>query len=387
MYKTTIKLKAVSPLFMRGADQRKAEFRSASVKGVMRWWFRALAGNYIVSIKELQEVEGSMFGSAGGLKSRVIVEARAIDKPSPIFRNNTLDSYSWVGDVPYLFFSIKMNARKKQLTQFYKPGSRFEVTLKSHDAMAYRAAIASFWTAVALGGFGFRARRGAGSLWFSEENNELKRLKLPTVLTGPDDLKAGINRAIRLVGQAIDREELPIKPTVDYPTLTERTSVVAVLRGEDQAKFALKWEDQAKFALKGFQLTYQSFRRNQLTYQSFRRNRKPTTRNIVFGLHHDLRSDVLDNLRDLPTTRNIVFGLPIVRGRVPSEAKKDRRASPLFVSVKPFGQKYRAVIVKFRTAKFHENQKLNQRADWEALKLLDERFAEEVVFGTLDNFR
>jgi len=353
MHEAKIRLKAISPLFMRGADQRKAEFRSASVKGVMHWWFRALAGNYLASIDELREIEGSFFGSAGGKRSRVIVEARALDKPAPIyFRGNRLDRDSWVewwengkrAGLQYLFFSIKLLARKNQLKEFYKPGSRFEITIKSHDSKAYKAAMASLWSAVALGGFGFRARRGAGSLWFDGRNEAMEALKLPTALENPDDLKAGIQRAIKLVGNAIGREELPIKPVVDHPTLTENSSAVAVLKEMKDPKLALK-----------------EFQR---TYQSFRRGRRPTTRNIVFGL-------------------------PIVKGklgRVRNDAKKARRASPLLVSVKPFGGSYRVVLVKMRTARFHENSKLDQLADWEALELLDERFNESVVFGNPLNF-
>jgi len=348
MHEAKIRLKAISPLFMRGADQGKAEFRSASVKGVMRWWFRALAGNYLASIDELREIEGSFFGSAGGRKSRVLVEVRALSKPSSMYFNgnqNKLDWDSWVKDLYYLFFSIKLLARKNQLKEFYKPGSRFEITIKSHDSKAYKAAMASLWSAVALGGFGFRARRGAGSLWFDGRNEAMEALKLPTALENPDDLKAGIQRAIKLVGNAIGREELPIKPVVDHPTLTENSSAVAVLKEMKDPKLALK-----------------EFQR---TYQSFRRGRRPTTRNIVFGL-------------------------PIVKGklgRVRNDAKKARRASPLLVSVKPFGGSYRVVLVKMRTARFHENSKLDQLADWEALELLDKGFNESVVFGKLDNFK
>ncbi len=350
MYGATIRLKAVSPLFMRGADQRKAEFRSASVKGVMRWWFRALAGNYVSSIKELRNLEGSLFGMAGDPKSRrskVVIEARSLSKPTPIHfggRGNKLDWDSWVKDLPYLFFSIKIGARKGQVNQFYKPGSRFEITIKSHDLKAYKAAMASLWSAVALGGFGFRARRGAGSLWFDGTNRAMEALELPTTLEAPDDLRRGIGRAIRLVGNAMDKEELPLKPTMDYPTLTETSSIVAVLGVERNPKLALK----------GF----------QAKYQSFRRNRKPTTRNVVFGL-------------------------PIVKGKLgnlKNDAKSARRASPLLVSVKPFGGGYRVVLVKLRTRRFHENERLNRVADWEALKLLDGKLNETVVFGNLSNF-
>ncbi|MDI3498463.1 type III-B CRISPR module RAMP protein Cmr1, partial [Archaeoglobus sp.] len=42
MYSATFTLEAITPVFMRGANQSKAEIRAASIKGLMRWWFRAL---------------------------------------------------------------------------------------------------------------------------------------------------------------------------------------------------------------------------------------------------------------------------------------------------------------------------------------------------------
>ncbi|MGB9878340.1 MAG: type III-B CRISPR module RAMP protein Cmr1, partial [bacterium] len=35
----------MQPLFMGGADPKKAEWRAPSVKGLMRWWFRAAGGD------------------------------------------------------------------------------------------------------------------------------------------------------------------------------------------------------------------------------------------------------------------------------------------------------------------------------------------------------
>ncbi len=345
MHEATITLKAISPLFMRGADQASVEFRSASVKGIMRWWFRALAGNYVTSLGELRKAEEAFFGSAGEMRSRVTIEVATEDRARPVyFSKNRFDRDSWVWDLQYLFFSIKMLANKGQIREFYPPGTRFEVTIRSHDSGAYKAAMASLWSAVALGGFGFRARRGAGSLWFEGKNGAMEKLTLPTDLKEPKDLKKGIERAIKLVGNAIGKEELPLKAVRDYPTLTEASSLVAVLKGERDPKFALK----------GFQREYQSFRK-----------------------------------RMKPTTRKVVFGLPIVKsslGNVRNEAKRARRASPLLVSVKPFGNSYRVVLVKMRTSRFHENGKLDRVADWEALALLDERFREEVVFGNPLNF-
>ncbi|WP_297506502.1 hypothetical protein, partial [Thermococcus sp.] len=51
-----------------------------------------------------------------------------------------------------------------RIPTYYPPGSRFQVTISSPDRDAFVLASTSLWLAVTYGGFGFRARRGAGSL-------------------------------------------------------------------------------------------------------------------------------------------------------------------------------------------------------------------------------
>ncbi len=129
MYKAEFEVEAITPIFMRGADQRKAEIRASSIKGLMRWWFRALAGSYFSDdVVGLKKVEDYVFGSTGG-KSRVVVEVSDVPEPYNIkkvecrirydARGNTLkpkmtdisleDTDGKTSKIPnYLFFSIKM---------------------------------------------------------------------------------------------------------------------------------------------------------------------------------------------------------------------------------------------------------------------------------------
>ena len=160
MYRATFELEAITPVFMRGADQGKAEFRPASVKGVMRWWFRALAGAYLGNnIEKLREVEGRIFGSAGGGKSRVIVEVS--EGPQDKSRgdsniNNLLDDYT-----SYFWFSQVGRYQKGYLPS----GRTFKVTLKSPNQNYLNLTVLSLWAALHLGGFGSRSRKFGGSLF------------------------------------------------------------------------------------------------------------------------------------------------------------------------------------------------------------------------------
>jgi len=350
MYEATFELEAITPVFMRGADQGRAEFRSASVKGVMRWWFRALAGNYFGNnVEALRRVEGRIFGSAGDGRSRVNIIARpsgGTESKGLYSRPRKFDSNSWVEDLSYLFFSIKLTAKKLKDPKFYPPESKFVISIRSYDRASYTASIASLWIALALGGFGFRSRRGAGSLWFTDGNvDSLRELELPSHINSPSELSKGIKRAIELVGSALGKENKTITPFPAYPVLSERTSYVGIIEFNSAKK------DAPKDALKEFQWKYSSFRRKS------------------------------EN-----KTKMIVFGLPIK-----NIVGNARRASPMVVTVIPMGHnKYGLVVSKFRTKPFGSfHHSIPAQVDWGVLSKFDGEIlhSEKPVFGSLEVFR
>ena len=55
---------SVTPMFMFGADGKTPELRPASIKGVMRFWWRAIHGND--DIEKLKYDESDIFGSTNG---------------------------------------------------------------------------------------------------------------------------------------------------------------------------------------------------------------------------------------------------------------------------------------------------------------------------------
>ena len=61
MRKIVFECETITPMFMYGADGKTAELRPASIKGVMRFWWRAMNGN--LPLDELKKQEGEIFGS------------------------------------------------------------------------------------------------------------------------------------------------------------------------------------------------------------------------------------------------------------------------------------------------------------------------------------
>src|SRR5438067_11441586 len=56
-------LEAVTPLWIGGAD-RQAELRPPSVRGCLRFWFRALAGGLLGDVlKDILEAESAVYGN------------------------------------------------------------------------------------------------------------------------------------------------------------------------------------------------------------------------------------------------------------------------------------------------------------------------------------
>lgn len=87
-------LELITPCFCAGADQTVAEIRPASVKGQLRWWFRALGGG--------KEDESLIFGSAAGdsgRASRVRIRVSPTGSPAPwtppSYLPNEAPSYVW----------------------------------------------------------------------------------------------------------------------------------------------------------------------------------------------------------------------------------------------------------------------------------------------------
>jgi CRISPR-associated protein Cmr1 len=69
MTKLTAEFKIVTPLFVGGANPQSSELRVPSIKGVLRFWWRALALGRLHSVKGVRAEEARIFGSTKGQSS------------------------------------------------------------------------------------------------------------------------------------------------------------------------------------------------------------------------------------------------------------------------------------------------------------------------------
>jgi len=151
--KIIFSLKAVTPLFMTGANDSICEFRSSSLKGCIRYWFRAI-------YPHLLSQESRLFGSTDQ-RSPLIIRARVIrekivKKGEPRWHKN---------GIVYLGYGIL----KKKFSEktFYDIGSMFELELgfkRSLSADDQVKILSSVWALFMFAGIGSRSRRGFGAI-------------------------------------------------------------------------------------------------------------------------------------------------------------------------------------------------------------------------------
>lgn len=163
MEQLQVTFKVITPLVLSGANQAQAEFRPASLKGAMRFWYRALDPNF-------REREAEIFGGTGKKDGQAQFLLRyepgrwkqdVLDKESFNAFNKGSDKHTGNG-LDYFAHSLK-RARRAYLL----PGTEFKIQLlfrKNTTDQIRRAVLGSLWMLGHIGGLGSRSRRGFGTI-------------------------------------------------------------------------------------------------------------------------------------------------------------------------------------------------------------------------------
>lgn len=152
MQNLELKLEAGTPLFLTGADGKIPELRSASFRGALRFWLRALLGAYIGNdIERLQNEESAIFGSTNG-SSPVIVHSKSWTKSLKEEDRRVLPHSKDRG--------------KMFKSPAFIEGSQFalKISVRRGRPDIPKKAIAALLLFLNFGGIGKRSRRGFGSL-------------------------------------------------------------------------------------------------------------------------------------------------------------------------------------------------------------------------------
>ena len=338
--------RVVTPLFSAGVDPHRPELRAPSVKGVLRYWWRALAWSRCGGdLDAVRQQEDALFGSASGGRSRVSMHLTFDAEPSvtrvgdvlevPETRQPVGEGGRYLGyGVMEAFASSRKDTKAGELTRacLREP---FDFTVRVRGRDLEEDDLASLQDAMialgTLGGLGARSRKGYGSVMLrSLRVDGADRWRAPRSLGELRDEIAGLPHGDR-------NGALP-----EWTALSGRARHVLVA-GRKQEPLDL-------LDLVGCEM---------LRFRSWghkgRVLRGPSERR--FQDDHDLMKSVKEGVRPEKHPRRIAFGLPHNYGKHPREqvdphgSDLDRRASPLFIHLHVCGSVPVAVL-SFLPARF-----------------------------------
>lgn len=336
-----------TPLFCGGADPTKSELRLPSFKGVLRWYWRALAWQRLGGVlAEIRREEQCLFGSPdtgrGRVSMRLVGAANAQrTEKDQVLKNSTGSTVGpgarYLGyGVMEAFASNKKGTSAGQLTRgCLMPPLDVTIELRARGLTdAQRGSLLDALTALGLlGGLGGKSRKGYGSLMLARLAVDEQPREVPSSIGALEQAIKGLHSGAEIV------RGLPA-----YTALNSqgRHVLVPATGGVD----ALGLLDRIG--------------REIVRYRSWGHDGK-----ILDGIDsehnfekdHDLmkRTEGRHKPRAHPT--RIVFGLPHNYGKGPlqqvgpSSKEYERRASPLLIHIHLCG-KTPVAVLSFLPAEF-----------------------------------
>ncbi len=340
----------VTPMFCGGASPKdKAELRLPSFKGVLRWWWRALAWSRLKgNLSAIQEKEDALFGSArrgqGKIAMRLLASPQGANLLPPNVLRQTADANSdVVGEgARYLGYGV-MEAfarREKDKRPAVEAGQLiraclqtpfdFKIELSARDLdETERSSLLNALKAVGVfGGIGAKTRKGYGSVVLrSMSINGESCWSAPTSMSELE--KATRQLLAHSRTNVATQRGLP-----PYTALSQRTRVVIIPAVGQVHPLAL----------------LDRVGREMMRYRSWGHNGKVlgSESEKNFREDHDLMKQSAWQRRTHP--KRIVFGLPHNYGNPdnqqvgPADNQFDRRASPLFIHIHECGTTPIAVL-------------------------------------------
>lgn len=300
--RVNITLRTTTPIYGGGTKTRKVDnvdiIRVPTIRGHLRFWWRALYGGRYRSASELYQAEKAIWGGTTdsdteGGRSRVEVTARVHRAPkldASEIDTTTTGAYAlWMGQSQ----GTRNQPGYVPPAERYPAGVEFDLGVTCDDAcLAEVLATVRAW--VLFGGYGGRTRRGLGSL--AVRNTSNGEVQLPA----SSALAQGLERLL-----GIPRDGLPpVGPANSTPSLCGAVLYYgpAEAKADDAWKAALQW--------------LQEFRRHQRFEVNEGKGLRAVARVAALGL-------------PLATDKGDLLGMAIATDA--TEKQRDRFASPLIV--------------------------------------------------------
>lgn len=295
MHKLTATFRIVTPMFIAGADQKKAELRVPSIKGALRFWWRALNWSRIrndlnddnSALAALKKQEADLFGDAD-VKGQSAVLIKLKDRLSNGVSGNVMLQHNARKYLGYGLFAMGDHGERVAVAE----GKAFSISIliknDFHERLREQL-VESIQALGFLGGLGSRSRNGFGALSIQQLGDDKFRFD------SPDKYKGKLTQLLNLQSR--------VEETAPYTAITHDSRIVFGSLGET-SEIAHCYLDSI--------------------YRDFRMARQHEPRKKFFGLPLDGYDD------------------------------NNRRASPLLFHVHPVGDRFLPVIL-YLPAKFHPN--------------------------------
>lgn len=170
-------------MFLGGADKR-AELRLPSIKGLLRFWWRATSG--ITDLKELKAKEENIFGSTEK-KSKISLRIKDLNirYSEELFEGDEVtvkvkSKFKKIDILHYLLIGIKSLKTKGFERNYIAPNSSFTLTIYTPSKYVDEI-IRALKYLINFGGLGSKSRNGFGSLYCEDMYDNNLEFKLPDV--------------------------------------------------------------------------------------------------------------------------------------------------------------------------------------------------------------
>ncbi len=372
MKRVELELEMLTPTFLAGHDNSKdakPEWRAPSVRGQLRWWLRALAAPDVEDpeerIKKVRELETAVFGST---KRRSPVTVRT----DRTYGGRVRDDYARLKYLAYGCFDLQSGDLVREP---FHPGTKASVTLqwrsrelgKESEALLWK----SVWGWLALGGIGFKARNGFGSLTLiGKSPKALSDLSFNST----DDFRRALQARLGTGGRA-----------PDLPEWSHWSPKVRVLVSKQSTRSGVDALQKAASWLSNLRSGYGA-RKDTRTLDGM-----PLRQRDVTWVKHKKKSTYHTQAPD-----RAGFGLPLPFHSPDDTIAEDeivtwnsgkgvgRRASPLHLHVGRFGKRYRTVWTYLPARLIPEGHKLTFVNDRKTFAVSAAQ--REIVDRTLNQF-
>ncbi|MHA1265530.1 MAG: type III-B CRISPR module RAMP protein Cmr1 [Candidatus Helarchaeota archaeon] len=353
MEEITLELESVTPVFIAGADQRSIEnegLRAPSLRGAMRWWFRAVAGGVKFSYGDLDlnsviKEEERIWGT-DDKRSKVSL--------SVVSRNLNISTFQNVKKegIRYLSYGLF----KRPYTDL---GSQFGIRILFRYIVSdeeKEKVIATLWLLLNLGNVGSKSRKGFGGLRVTN-NVTISGIefKNPSSLKELEEyLKNNLKECIRIFGWG---GRTPMNKSLPkYPIIAPYYWKMKILYNTYNSAI-----DAINYIGKKIR-KYREDRDN-----SSARPIRPTGKGtFLYWVTRDYSSVKSIYTKGSPSTPpGSIFGLPhqfqfrsINQKAVVKGTEHDRRASPLYIKIWKLGNNRFAVGLQLFKSLFLPENKL-----------------------------